>query len=105
LLLPVGPDRHSPSTKQKKAEPLLLSLLSEKWEGRFLLLQCHTPPQSFCSTLFALFIKGPLKEGWELFGFCLLWLYFGLLDFLLFALGGILPLNNWEEAFTLGLLV
>jgi hypothetical protein len=27
-------------------------------------------PESLCSTLFALFIKGLLKEGLGLFGFC-----------------------------------
>jgi hypothetical protein len=42
-------------------------------------------------------------------GFCLLVLYFGLLDFLLgfwlFALGRIFAFEYWEEAFTLGLFV
>jgi hypothetical protein len=78
LFLRIGQDRHSPSTKQKKAEQLhLLSFHSEKQEHRFLLLQCHALPESLCSTLFASIYKRPLKDSWGFF-FCLLGLYFGL---------------------------
>jgi hypothetical protein len=56
--------------KQKKAEQLgLLSLLSEKQEHRFLLLQRHAPPQSLCSTLFASVYERPTEGG---LGFTLL---------------------------------
>jgi hypothetical protein len=58
-------------------------LASEKQERRFLLLQCHYPPQSLCSTLFADVYKRPLKEG---LGFCFLPLAFALEGFLGFGL-------------------
>jgi hypothetical protein len=54
-----------------------LSLRSEKQERRFLLLQCHAPPQSLCSTLFAAVYKRTVEGGPEDFwGFGLLLLAF-----------------------------
>jgi hypothetical protein len=54
--------------KQKRAEQLcLLSLLSEKQEGRFSPLQCNTPPPEPLLHLLLLFIKGLRKEGWGVF--------------------------------------
>jgi hypothetical protein len=52
---------------------LLSCLCSAKQEGRFLLLQCHAPPQSLCSTLFAAVYKRPTERGLEALASCL-WL-------------------------------
>jgi hypothetical protein len=46
-------------------------LCSEKQKCKFLLLQCHTPSKSLCSTLFAVVYKKPLNEA-----FCFLPLAF-----------------------------
>jgi hypothetical protein len=54
-------------------------LHSEEQECRFLLLQCHATPESFCSTLFATVYKRPPEGG--LGAFCFLPLAFGLEDF------------------------
>jgi hypothetical protein len=43
----------------KGRTPVSPKLHSEKQEGRFLLLQCHTPP---CSALFTAVYKRDLKE-------------------------------------------
>jgi hypothetical protein len=96
--------------KQKKAEQLcLLSLRSEKQELRFLLLQCHAPPQSLCSTLFAAVYKRPTEGGRGAFAFAFwgftlgFWAFFAWLRAFCFV--GLFAFEYWEEAFTLGLLV
>jgi hypothetical protein len=53
-------------------------LCSEKQEYRFLLLQCHTPPQSLCSTLFASVYKRPTEGGLGGFFAFAFDVYFGL---------------------------
>jgi hypothetical protein len=44
-------------------------LCSEKQEGRFLLLQCHTPPQNLYSILFAAVYRRPTEGGLGDFSF------------------------------------
>jgi hypothetical protein len=52
-----------------------------------------TMPCPSCSTLFAAVYKRPTEGGLGACAFAFLRLYFGLLDFRLFALGVFLPLN------------
>jgi hypothetical protein len=68
--------------KQNSCSPKLLA--SREEDCRCLLLQCHAPPQSLCTTLFVWFIKGPLKDTWGLFAFGF---YFGLLVLGFFGVG------------------
>jgi hypothetical protein len=63
--------------EEKQLFPLSC-LLSEKQEHRFLLLQCHAPPESLSFTLFTTGYKRPAEGGLEVF-WLLLWVFhFGL---------------------------
>jgi hypothetical protein len=97
LLLPVGRDRHSPGTKQKKAEQLLSPKLVFREAGTQAspVTMSRPSPRASAPPLLPLFIKGPLKVGgFLLWGGALLWAL-GLFAWLLafFALEGFLPLN------------
>jgi uncharacterized membrane protein len=75
LLLPVGQDRHSPGCETEKSRTAVSPKLAFRKAGMqvfpvamsCLFRRASAPP------CLLMFIKGPLKEDWRLFAFCL-WL-------------------------------